>query len=122
MRWLPVVLWAALILMAANDELSARRTGSWLDELFGRPVAYSLNVAIRKLAHVTVYGILGALTWRADRRWLVVIGVSLLVASTDEWLQSRTLTRSGSPWDVLLDVTAAALVLVILQRRSRRFV
>ena len=116
-QWLPAVLWAAVILLSANDDFSADNTGGWLSRLFGE-VPYVLHVAVRKLAHVVVYAILAALAWRADRRWVVVMTVCLLVASADEWLQSRAMNRTGTPWDVLLDVAAAALTLVVLRRRG----
>lgn len=113
--WLPVIVWAAVILSSANDEFSARQTGGWLQRMFGE-VPYPLHVAIRKLAHLVGYGILGALAWRAERRWFVALGVALLVACTDEWLQSTTLTRTGSPWDVLLDAVGASMAVFTLRR------
>ena len=33
--WLPVVLWAAVILSAANDQFSTAHTQGWLTRLFG---------------------------------------------------------------------------------------
>jgi VanZ family protein len=104
--WLPVALWAGLILSSANDHFSAAESGGLLRSLFGE-VPYVLHVILRKLSHVVAYGVLGALVWRADRRWVVVLVVALVVASTDEWMQSRTVNRTGTPWDVLLDVLAA---------------
>ena len=118
LQWLPVALWSGLILVSANDHLSANQTGGWLSTLFGGAVPYVLHVVIRKAGHVVAYGILAALAWRADRRWFVVIAVALLVAATDEWMQSRTAMRSGSPWDVLLDVTSAAGVWWLCHRFS----
>lgn len=105
-QWLPVILWAGLILSSANDNFSADQSGSWLTRLFGE-VPYVLHVAARKLTHVVVYAILAALTWRADRRWWVVMGIALAVASTDEWMQSRAINRTGTVWDVVLDVAGA---------------
>lgn len=114
-----MVLWAGLILSAANDEFSAGRTGGWLGMLLG-DVPSLLNIAVRKTAHLVVYGILAALTWRADRRWAVVLSVALLVAGTDEWLQSRTATRTGSPWDVALDLAGASGVRWLCHRFQAR--
>ena len=115
-QWLPVVLWAGLILSSANDELSATQTGGWLRAIFGE-VPYAAHVVFRKAGHVIGYGILGALAFRADRRWYIALGMTLLVAGTDEWLQSRTATRTGTPWDVALDMAAAATVVFMLRRR-----
>lgn len=117
-QWLPLIIWAGLILSTSNDQFSAAQSGGWLQELFG-DVPFVVHVALRKLTHVVGYGILGALAWRADRRWLVSLGISLLVAGTDECMQSRTAMRSGSPWDVLLDMIAAALAIGILRSCNR---
>jgi len=113
--WLPVVLWAAVILSASNDHFSSHETASWLSPFFGEGL-YILNVAIRKLAHVVVYAILGALAWRAERRLLIAMVVGALVAITDEAKQSTTLLRSGSPWDVLLDLCGAWLGTLVARR------
>lgn len=106
--WLPVVLWAALILSASNDSFSSAESQGWLSDLFG-PTSFELNVIIRKLGHVVVYAILGALAWRAERKLAIAIAVAALVAVTDEVKQSLTLYRTGSPWDVLLDLFGAWL-------------
>jgi VanZ family protein len=118
-QWLPVALWAGLILWSANDDFSASNTGGWLRAIFGE-VPYVLHVLIRKATHVVVYAILGFLIWRADRRAVVILGVALLVASADEWLQSRALNRTGTPWDVLLDLCGAALPVLLQRARHLR--
>ena len=116
-QWLPVVLWAGLILSAANDAFSAGNTGGLLDRMFGE-IPYVLHVLIRKAAHVVVYAILGALAFRADKRWTVVLSIALAVASADEWLQSRAANRTGTPWDVVLDLVGAMLGVIALERSS----
>ena len=118
--WLPVVLWAGLILSSANDHFSAAESGGWLRSLFGE-VPYVLHVILRKLSHAVAYGVLGGLAWRADRRWVVVFIVALSVASMDEWMQSGTAQRTGTPWDVALDVTASLGVRWLSHRFGRRF-
>jgi VanZ family protein len=91
-----------------------------------------VNIAIRKLAHLVEYAILALLVRRAiaaevkhsERRSLTLILTPMLaalaVAVTDEVLQGLSRTRSGSIWDVLLDLTGAALALAIVTRLSRR--
>ena len=116
--WLPVVLWAAVILSAANDQFSAGNTEGWFERIFGRDLPYAAHVAIRKMAHLVEYGILGALAWRADRRAAVAIGIAVLVAIADESIQASTLTRTGSPWDVALDAAGAAIAVYGLRRRQ----
>lgn len=115
-RWFPVVLWAAVILLAANDRLSASSTGGVLDRLFGFKVPYAVNIAVRKAAHLTEYAILAALAWRADPRRKVVLGIALAVAITDETLQGlTTIARSGSPADVAVDMLGAWIAYRVLQ-------
>lgn len=119
-----MVAWSAVILSTSNDQFSATHTGSLLRELFGLPDV--VNVMLRKLAHLTGYGILGVLAFWAGRgkQWMMPFAVVILVASTDEWLQSSVPSRGGSPWDVLLDVVGAAIAIGIMirvqQLRSRR--
>jgi VanZ family protein len=107
--WLPVILWSAVILSASNDSFSVNHSGGWLRRIFGREVPFFLHVAIRKSAHLLEYAILGALAWRADRRLAVALAVAALVAITDETRQSFTASRTGSPWDVGLDVLGGAV-------------
>lgn len=114
--WLPVILWTVVILWASDDAFSSTQSRGWLSALLGYEVAYGVNVAIRKLGHVLAYGILGALTWRADRRVATGIIVTLIVAATDEWRQSLTLSRTGTPWDVLLDVVGGWVGIVAAQK------
>lgn len=107
--WASVAVWAAVILIAATDTFSANNSRTWLELVLGRPAPEILNSIIRKSAHVLEYGILGALAWRASRRLPVSLLVALAVASTDEFRQSFSPLRTGTPWDVLLDVCGAAL-------------
>ena len=114
--WLPVILWTVVILWASNDNFSSSQSAGWLSSLLGHEVAYGVNIAVRKLGHVIAYGILGALTWRADRRLAVGLAGVLLVASTDEWRQSQTLSRTGTPWDVLLDLVGGWVGIMAAKR------
>ena len=115
--WLPVLIWAALILSASNDSFSSDESREWLEVLFGRELPELVNHAVRKAGHVFFYGVLGALAWRADRRMQGALGVVLLVAAIDEYGQSLSLTRTGTGWDVLLDLCSALLVILLIRRR-----
>ncbi|HUR83437.1 MAG TPA: VanZ family protein [Thermoanaerobaculia bacterium] len=119
--WLPVVLWASIILSAANDEFSERKTEGWLERTFGR-LRPEVNAMVRKTAHVTEYAILALLAWRARRTWAVPLAICLLVASADETLQARTATRTGSPRDVALDMCGAVAALVCVPGARARLV
>jgi len=116
--WLPVVLWAALILSAANDLFSNDQTAGWLERLFG-PVPPAVNFVVRKSAHVAEYAILALLSWRARRTVPTPLLICLAVAVADETLQAMTVTRSGSPFDVVLDMCGAAAAVYVASARHR---
>jgi VanZ family protein len=111
--WLPLIVWAAIILSAANDEFSNDNTRSWLERIFG-DVPQIVNVVFRKSGHVVAYAILGLLAWRAQRTFGGALLIVLAVSIADETLQSTTLTREGSPYDVLLDTCGALLALTVV--------
>ena len=85
---------------------------------------------IRKFAHFAEYAVLGLLALRAftatsflgRHNFLSAFGLVVLVAGLDETNQSFNPTRSGSVFDVLLDVlggtTALMLVKLFLVRRA----
>jgi VanZ family protein len=116
--WLPVILWAAMILSASNDAFSAKESASWLERLLGREVPHAINVAVRKCGHLVVYGVLGALAWRAERKITIAMVIAAAVAIADEYQQGLTQMRTGSPWDVLLDLAGAAIAVWLLRRAS----
>ena len=111
--WAPVIVWAAIILSAANDEFSTAHTQGWLSRIFGElpPIA---NHIFRKGGHITAYAILGLLAWRAHRSLPVALAIVIGVATADETMQSMTLTRQGTPFDVLLDTCGALLALTVV--------
>ena len=130
--WLPPLLWAAVILSASTDAFSSPNTGNVLERiavwLVGHRLAPAtldtLNFFVRKCAHVTEYGILGALLFRAVRgerpswnlRWAIVtVLLTAGVASIDEIHQTFTLLRTGTWHDVLLDTAGAALAQLLIR-------
>ena len=130
--WLPPILWAAIILFASTDVFSSPNTGGVLERiavwLLGHPLAPAtldtLNFVMRKTGHLTAYGILGALAFRAVRgarplcnvRWAIVaVLLTAGVASIDEIHQTFTLLRTGTWHDVLLDTAGAALAQLLIR-------
>jgi VanZ family protein len=84
---------------------------------------------IRKAAHLTEYAVLAFLAWRAFSprsnliRYLLSVILAATVASIDEVNQAFLATRSGSAWDVLLDISgaiAAIAVIWLIKRRDGR--
>ena len=125
--WLPPLLLTALILIASGQTFSSSNSGAFLAAIVGmlgidlEPATFaSIHFLARKTGHVVAYGLLGALYLRAFRHQLPRRAASiaatlltvLVVASIDEWRQSTTVARSGTPADVALDVIAAAAITV----------
>lgn len=115
--WLPVILWSALILSAANDRFSDQQTGGWLERIFGR-LPPEVNVFVRKSAHVAEYAILALLAWRARKTIATPLLIALAVACADETLQAMTVTRTGSAVDIVWDMTGAILAVMVARRLS----
>ena len=127
--WLPVLAWMLLIFVASTDLMSAQHTSRfigpflrWLIPDISPETIRSVQFAIRKAAHVTEYAILAALFLRAftaaagrlRRRdaFLAVVFASAY-AALDEYHQSFVASRTGSPFDVLIDASGALLGVMI---------
>jgi VanZ family protein len=107
----------------------------WLDWLTGDldyRTRYRIYIAMRKSAHFIEYAILALLTFRASlisaRRtqlatagWVALFIVTSLAAA-DEARQAFSPVRTGSPYDVLIDVLGGLLTvfgLLVISRRLR---
>ena len=138
--WWPAAVWIGIITFESTDYLSAQSTGSMLYDaltrLFGPINLYEFlywHHYLRKAGHVVGYAMLGLLLLRGfwmtfgDRtEWKRLIPVfawlgTALVATMDEWHQSYIPSRTGTPWDILLDSTAglAALALAYIALRRK---
>jgi len=136
--WLAVIACIALILWLGSPEFSLAQTSRWLQPVlrylfpdFTPLQLWRAELLVRKSAHVFEYGVLALLTFRA--LWLSfetlllrlaagAVFTAATVASVDEWRQSFTSVRTGTPRDVLIDAcgaTAAVLIAVLALRRHR---
>lgn len=126
--WLPALLWLGLIFSFSGDAGSSQQSSRILEPLLRwlfpeMPLEQvgAIVYAIRKLAHVVEYAILGMLLWRALARprsdqyrpwnWRIAVAVWLLTvafAAVDEIHQSRVPSRQGRVADVMLDGAGAA--------------
>ena len=141
--WIAAILWLIVIAIESTTYLSSHNTSRFLYPLLhflfgmGHARFEHLHFYMRKGGHVFGYGMLSVLLFRAWRetlpavdgakwtfRWtaLAVFGTAV-VASLDEWHQSYLPSRTGTPWDVLLDTCAgiaAQILLVAYYSWSRR--
>ena len=144
----PLVLWLAVVAFASTNFASSAHTDVWLWRLL-HPLSpgvrsgdssghfAALSWAVRKTAHLVVYGVLGLLAARALRElfsgyvrstnreglWrmaVVVLPFGALVASADELHQTLVLSRTGSLRDVATDMVGVSVGLLVLWLIGRR--
>jgi len=76
------------------------------------------DLVLRKLAHLTEYGVLGALLLRAlDRPWVAILA-GAVYATSDEIHQHFVRGRHAAWYDVVID-TIGVSIGVVAWRRSR---
>src|ERR1043166_8183672 len=119
--WLPVLAWMIFIFIGSTDLLSAEHTSRfigpflrWFAPDVSDATIASIQLVVRKCAHLTEYAILAALLYRAFRQavW-ISFGIAAVYAALDEFHQSFVASRTGSPWDTAIDCLGAALGLML---------
>lgn len=133
LRFLPPLVWSALIAWFSGAGFGADSTASllepWLREML--PWAAPEQIAalhwlLRKAGHVVEYAVLALLWSRAlrlaggPRPWRRPLLLAVLTAALDEAHQATTGVREGSVADVLLDTGAAAAALHVAVAGIRR--
>ncbi len=136
--WIPAGICVVLIAISSSDTFSSENTSSvfrpYFQDLFG-PIATrvwaKLLYDIRKLGHFFAYGFVSVVFFRAWRMTFrlsraysavtaslraaaVALLSTLVLCSSDEFHQSFLPKRTGSPFDVLLDMCGAITCLLIL--------
>jgi VanZ family protein len=106
----PVALMALIFVLSAQPDVGADHG--------------TFEVVLRKLGHMTGYGLLWFLWWRAlgGGSPAPAVAITLAYAATDEIHQTFVTGRHGTPVDVLIDAAGVALAIlaVTLARRRRR--
>jgi VanZ family protein len=100
----PLVLMGLIFYLSAQPDLSTG-LGNW-------------DMVGRKLVHMAIFGALWFLWWRAlgfghPGR---AIAITLLYAVSDEWHQTFTAGRHGSPLDVAIDAAGVGLAVLLASR------
>jgi hypothetical protein len=83
----------------------------------------TLDLILRKIAHMVLFGSLWFLWWRAlgRHRLGMSIAIALAYAAFDEYHQTFVEGRSGNVWDVMIDAAGiglAGLVVIWWYRRG----
>jgi VanZ family protein len=133
--WLPAIAWMILIFAGSTDLLSADHTSRfigpflrWFAPHVSDATIASIQLVVRKCAHLTEYAILAALFYRAlrlprERGLVLAFFFAAICAVLDEFHQSFVASRTASPWDVTIDGVGALIGLVVYaaieNRKSR---
>ena len=135
-RFAPLILWIGVIFLLSSPEASMARTSGLLSPILhylwpniSPDTDYIVNLAVRKLAHFTVYAILAILAARSFAlsratnlfrfRYIFPLVLAFLVASLDEFNQSLEPSRTGLFSDVILDFASACVMTAILWLTGR---
>ena len=104
----PLAVMALIFALSATPDLSSG-LGAW-------------DLVLRKLAHITIFGVLWLTLARAARwrRPVVTAVIALLYAVSDEVHQSFVEGRHGSPVDVLIDAVGIGLAMLAWVVATRR--
>ena len=136
--WVWVAAWMGVIFFFSTDLFSGPQTSrvigpflKWFMPDVSDETIRDIRLVIRKAAHVLEYAILSILSCRALAQRaapsplpLAALGQAVLIASAyavlDEWHQSWTAERFGSPLDVAIDSVGATVGAVFFAWLSRR--
>lgn len=110
--WLPPLLWMAVIYgFSAQPHLNS---GLGTIDLIGR-----------KIIHMSEYALLCLLWWRWLRTLVapnaalgLAFAAAVAYAATDEYHQHFVAGRHGTPVDVAIDATGAAIAVLLIRRRA----
>jgi len=82
---------------------------------------WTLNRIVRKLAHLTEFTILGSLLYTILRRYITygtvikTIGLGMLIASLDEFIQRFSPGRSSQFSDILIDTVGVVIGILVVK-------
>ncbi len=132
--WLPVLAWMIFVFIGSTDLMSAEHTSRFIapflrwfvPDVTAATVA-SIQLFVRKCAHLTEYAILAALLFRALRQGrynfrraaVIALFIAAIYAALDEFHQSFVPSRTASPYDVAIDVAGALVAVAICWAASR---
>lgn len=107
LRWLPLVLWMAIIFVVSHQPSSAiPQYGIW-------------DVLVKKGGHLLAYAILAVLAKYAGLSNRVALVLALSYAISDELHQRLIPGRNGRPLDVMIDFVGAVMGLAMYHLGGR---
>ena len=132
-RWILYIVLCLIVFFIWDNSLQNGGTSDGFSLIFAKwiaPIAnklgfygniWALNRIIRKLAHLTEFTILGGALYVVLRRYIEygtvvkTIGVGIVIASLDEFIQLFSLGRSSQLSDVLIDTVGIIIGISVVK-------
>ena len=132
-RWILYIVLCLIVFFIWDNSLQNGGTSDGFSLIFAKwiaPIAnklgfygniWALNRIIRKLAHLTEFTILGGVLYVVLRRYIEygtvvkTIGVGIVIASLDEFIQVFSLGRSCQLSDVLIDTVGIIIGISVVK-------
>ena len=132
-RWILYIVLGLIVFFIWDNSLQNGGTSDGFSLIFAKwiaPIAnklgfygniWALNRIIRKLAHLTEFTILGGVLYVVLRRYIEygtvvkTIGVGIVIASLDEFIQLFSLGRSSQLSDVLIDTIGIIIGILVVK-------
>ena len=132
-RWILYIVLGLIVFFIWDNSLQNGGTSDGFSLIFAKwiaPIAnklgfygniWALNRIIRKLAHLTEFTILGGVLYVVLRRYIEygtvvkTIGVGIVIACLDEFIQLFSLGRSSQVFDVLIDTIGIIIGILVVK-------
>lgn len=132
-RWILYIVLCLIVFFIWDNSLQNGGTSDGFSLIFAEwlaPIAdklgfygniWALNRIVRKLAHLTEFTILGGVLYVVLRRYIEygtvvkTIGVGIVIACLDEFIQLFSLGRSSQLSDVLIDTIGIIIGILVVK-------
>lgn len=132
-RWILYIMLGLIVFFIWDNSLQNGGTSDGFSLIFAEwlaPIAdklgfygniWALNRIVRKLAHLTEFTILGGVLYVVLRRYIEygtvvkTIGVGIVIACLDEFIQLFSLGRSSQLSDVLIDTIGIIIGILVVK-------
>ena len=132
-RWMLYIVLGLIVFFIWDNSLQNGGTSDGFSLIFAEwlaPIAdklgfygniWALNRIVRKLAHLTEFTILGGVLYVVLRRYIEygtvvkTIGVGIVIACLDEFIQLFSLGRSSQVFDVLIDTIGIIIGILVVK-------
>ena len=132
-RWILYIVLCLIVFFIWDNSLQNGGTSDGFSLIFAEwlaPIAdklgfygniWALNRIVRKLAHLTEFTILGGVLYVVLRRYIEygtvikTIGVGIVIACLDEFIQLFSLGRSSQVFDVLIDTIGIIIGILVVK-------